>query len=183
MEGNMTKEKDKAAGKENAIKLDVGLGLGGIFKGLSSLVEKLGELAEKGGELSQTGEIRGTDAEKGVKGIYGFSVKMGLGGEGVKVEPFGNIRKDKATGEATVQEIREPLVDVFEEEDHVLIVAEMPGIGENDLQLDLKEDILTLSAERGDKKYRKEVLLPGSFEHEKMTVCCNNGMVEIKCQK
>jgi len=179
----MTTNKDKDAGKENGIKLDVGLGLGGIFKGLAGLVEKLGELAEKGGELSRTGEIRGTDAEKSVKGVYGFSVKVGLGGEGIKVEPFGNIRKDEATGRAVVQEIREPLVDVFEEEKHVLVVAEMPGIGADDLQLDLKEDILTLSAERADKKYRKEVLLPGSLEREKMTVSCNNGIVEIKFVK
>jgi HSP20 family protein len=176
----MTKKKGKETEKENAIKLDVGLGLGGIFKGLSGLVEKLGELAEKGEELSRTGEVHGTE-EKGIKGVYGFTVKVGLGGEGIKVEPFGNIRKDKASGQAVVQEIREPMVDVFEEKDHVLIVAEMPGIGPNDLQLDLKDDILTLSAEKGDKKYRKEILLPGTLQRDKMTVSCNNGIVEIKC--
>jgi len=179
----MKKKKDKDTAKKNAIKLDVGLGLGGIFKGLAGLVEKLGDLAEKGEVLSRTGEIRAEGKEKGIKGVYGFSVKVGLGGEGVTVEPFGNIRKDEATGQATVQEIREPLVDVFEEEDHVLVVAEMPGIGPEDVQADLKDDILTLQAERGDKKYRKEVLLPGSFSREKMTISCNNGIVEIKCLK
>jgi HSP20 family protein len=179
----MAEKKDKEPGKENAIKFDLGLGLGGIFKGLAGLVEKLGELAEKGGELARTGEVQGTGTEKGVKGIYGFSVKVGLGGEGVKVEPFGNIRKDDATGQATVQEIREPLVDVFEEKDHLLIVAEMPGIAEEDVGIDLKDDILTLHADRAGKKYRKEILLPGSFEREKMTVSCNNGIVEINCRK
>jgi len=179
----MTKKKAKDAEKENAIKLDVGLGLGGIFKGLAGLVEKLGELAEKGEELSKTGEIRGTGKDKGVKGVYGFSVKMGLGGEGITVEPFGNIRKDKTTGEAAVQEIREPLVDVFEEEDYVLVVAEMPGIGPEDVQVELRDDILTLQAEKGDNKYRKEVLLPRSFSREKTTVSGNNGIVQIKCLK
>lgn len=179
----MTEKKDKQDSQEDGIKLDLGLGLGGIFKGLAGLVEKLGDLAEKGGELSRTGEIHGTDADKRVKGVYGFSVRVGLGGEGVKVEPFGNIRKDETTGQATVQEIREPLVDVFEEEDHVLVVAEMPGIGPEDVRADLKDDILTLHAARGEKKYRKEVLLPRSFEKEKMTVSCNNGIVEIKCLK
>jgi HSP20 family protein len=41
--------------------------------------------------------------------------------------------------------------------------------------------VLTISAEKGDKKYRKEVLLPHPYAREKMQISCNNGMVEIKC--
>jgi HSP20 family protein len=62
-------------------------------------------------------------------------------------------------------------------------VAEMPGIGAADVQLEVKDDVLTLSAAKGDKKYRKELLLPGNFSREKMTLSCNNGVVEIKCVK
>jgi HSP20 family protein len=111
----------------------------------------------------------------------GFSVKMGLGGKGVKVEPFGNIRKDERTGEPVVQEIREPVVDVFEEEDHTLVVAEMPGISAEDIRLDVKDDLLSIYAEKGEKKYRKEVLLPRSYPREKMLISCRNGVLEIRC--
>ena len=45
----------------------------------------------------------------------------------IKVEPFGNVTKDKESGRTVVHEVREPLVDVFEEDDHVLVIAEMPG--------------------------------------------------------
>ena len=76
----------------------VDVGLGGILRGLGGLVEKLTELAETGREISKTGEIRGPGPGKEVKGIYGFTVKVGLGGEGVKVEPFGNIRRDEESG-------------------------------------------------------------------------------------
>ena len=155
----------------------------GIFSGLTDLVEKLGELAEKGEKLAKTGEFHWEGSEKGLKGIYGFSVKAGLGGEEVKVEPFGNIRKDRTTGESVVQEVREPIVDVFEEKDHTLVVAEMAGIGVDDVHLDVKDDLLTIYAEKKDKKYRKEVLLPGNYPKEKMLVSCNNGMLEIKCFK
>ena len=160
-----------------------GIGLGGIFKGLADLVEKLGDLAEKGEGLSQTGEFHMGEVEKGIKGVCGFSVKVGLGGEGIKVEPFGNIHRDKTTGESVVEEVREPMVDIFEEKDHVLVVAEMPGIGVEDVQLEVKDDLLTIHAERGDKKYRKEVLLPESFSREKMRVSCNNGVLEVKCMR
>lgn len=173
----MAKRKDD--GKPSEGGLDVGLG--GILKGLGSLVEKLGELAETGRELSKTGEILGTG--KDVKGIYGFTVKVGLGGEGVKVEPFGNIRRDAESGRSVVQEIREPAVDVFEEPDHVLVVAELPGIDAGDVRLEVKDDLLTIVAEKGEKKYRKEVLLPGSFPREKMQVSCANGVLEVRCVK
>jgi HSP20 family protein len=116
--------------------------------------------------------------------VYGFTVKVGLGDQGgVKVEPFGTIRQEKTTDHSPVVEIREPLVDVFEEDDHVMIVAEMPGIGVKDLRLELKDDILTLTAEKGDKKYSKEILLPSGLSREKMAIACNNGVVEIKCMK
>jgi HSP20 family protein len=61
------------------------------------------------------------------------------------------------------------------------VVAEMPGIDEKDVKLDIKDDLLTIYAERGDKKYRKEVLLPRSYPREKMYISCNNGILEIKC--
>ena len=156
------------------------LGLGGFLGGLSTLLEKLGELAEKGEEIHKSGEIRGLGPEGKVRGVYGFTIRTGLGEEGVKVEPFGNVRRDAETGRATVQEVCEPMVDVFEEEHHVLVVAEMPGVGEEDVQLELKDDILTIVAAKGEKKYRKEVLLPASFSAEKMTYTCRNGVLEVK---
>lgn len=158
---------------------DVGLGIGGLLKGLGDLVEKLDEISESGGELSRTGEIGGAGGQ--AKGIYGFTVKLGLGDRQPTVEPFGNIRKDRKSGHTVVQEVREPVVDVFEEKDYVLVVAEMPGVSAEDVQLEAEGDLLTISAQRGDKKYRKEVLLPESFPPEKLQVSCNNGVVEIKC--
>ncbi len=155
-------------------------GFGGVFKGLADLIEKLGDLAEKGEKLKKAGEFQ----QKDLKGVYGFSVKVGLGekGEkGVKVEPFGNVRRDARTGETTVQEIREPIVDVFEEKDHILIVGELPGISTKDVRLEVQDDLLTIYAEKKDKKYRKEILLPRSYPKEKMEVSCNNGILEIKC--
>ena len=155
------------------------LGLGGMLKGLGDLVEKLGDLAKTGDQLSRTGEIHGPG--KDLKGIYGFTFKVGLGDDRPHVEPFGNIRQDRESGRTVVQEVREPVVDVFEEEDHILVVAEMPGVSVEDVQITVEDDLLTISAERGDKKYRKEVLLPANSTREKTQVTCNNGVVEIKC--
>jgi HSP20 family protein len=169
----MGKKKDKETGPQGSLE--------GIFKGLSDLVDKLGDLAEKGEQLSRTREIHGQGSGKGITGIYGFNVRVGLGDEKFRAEPFGNIRKDEKSGRPVVHEVCEPVVDVFEEEDHTMVVAEMPGIGAEDVRLEVHDDVLTIYAEKGDKKYKKEVLLPRSYPMEKMRVTCNNGILEIRC--
>ena len=153
-------------------------GLGGIFKGLGDFVEKLSDLAEKGEEFQKTGEIKGLN--KNLSGLFGISIKVGgLGADKIKVEPFGNIHKDEK-GEAVVDEVREPIVDIFEESDHTMIVAEMPGVEEKDIRVDLKDDILQISAETREKKYHKEILLKESFTKDKMARTYKNGILEIK---
>ncbi len=157
--------------------------IGGFLGGLTNLIEKLGDLAEKGKSLQETKEFGSQD---GIKGVYGFTIKTGIGGDrsgGVKIEPFGNVRKDERTGKATVQEVLEPLVDVFDESDHVLVVAELPGVSAADVQVELKDDILVIAAQRGAKRYHKEVLLAQSFNPTKMSQECRNGILEIKLMR
>ena len=172
-----SKDKDKGGASHRASG-GPEAGFGGVLHGLADLIEKLGELADKGTELSKTGQF---GEQKGVSGVYGFSVKTGMGGQGLKVEPFGNIAKDKATGKSVVQEVREPMVDVFEEADHTLVVAEIPGIKLADVHVEVQDDVLTISAEAEDRKYRREVLLPRAYPREKMQITCSNGILKIKC--
>lgn len=171
-EANTMEEREKKA--------DVGfdLGLGGIFKGVGSLIDLATNLSEKAPDgFVKEGQI-GDD--KGVKAVYGFSVKMGSGGRPT-VQQFGNI-KEKPQG-PVVDEVREPMVDTFDEGDHILVVAEMPGVNEPDVKYEVKGDILTLSGETGDRKYYKELLLPASIDEEKVSHSSNNGILEIKLWK
>jgi HSP20 family protein len=156
-----------------------------ILSGLTDIAEKLNEISEKGETVTKKGEFTFPSKEGGIKGVYGFSLKTGLGGKGdqIRVEPFGNIRKDKKTGEAVVQEIHEPLVDVFEDEDATTLIAEMPGVGPDNIKIDVQDDVLTISAKKGEKKYRKEVLLSHTPAKDKIKVTCNNGIVTIRCEK
>ena len=111
-------------------------GLGGLLGKLGGFIEKLGELAETGEQLSKSGEIGGLDPNGKLRGVYGLSIKTGLGEHGqheLKVEPFGNIHR-QPSGERMKKDIREPLVDVFEEDDHVLVLAEIPGVSKKDVR-------------------------------------------------
>jgi HSP20 family protein len=168
---------------------DVGFdfGLGGLFKGLGHLIDSASKLAEKGEEISKSGEIdfSGLDKIKGLKdlkGVYGVRVRTMADGR-PSVQPFGNIRRSPKG--PVVEEVREPIVDVFEEGQKIQIIAEMPGIEENDIEVNINGDILTINAAGEKRKYQKEVLLSRPCKAEGMTWGYKNGILEIKilCDK
>jgi len=177
----MPTHKNKKDG--DAFNIDTGLGnlgLGGLFKGIEKLVDLASELEKAGGEIRKEGDIDLSNLKEGMKGVFGFSVKTAMGGRPV-VEPFGNVRKTPQG--AKVEEEREPITDVFDEKDEIRVYLEMPGISKNDVKIDLKGDILTISAQSGNKKYRKEILLPAKGKSETLTSGFKNGILEIRIRK
>lgn len=148
------------------------------MKGIGNLIDLLSEMAEKGETIaSRTGEIRGL--QEGLRGVYGINVRTGLGGI-PEVGQFGNIR---ATEQGpVVDEVREPLVDVFDEGDAVLMVAELPGVAESDVQIEVREDVLSLSTAAG-RKYATEVRLPSRVDPATMKTVYKNGILEVRFRK
>ncbi len=155
------------------------VGLGGVFRGLGGFLDLLTDLAEQGGgEFSRSGETG--DEKKGVKAVYGFSVRVGGGGKPL-VERFGNV-KDAGQG-PVVDETREPMVDVFDEGDQLIVVAELPGVDADDIRFEVKDDVLSLSAAHGERKYRKEVLLSSAVRVRDAAPSYRNGVFELKLPK
>ena len=171
----MTKEKKK---KEEEMGFD--FSIGGLFKGIEKLVDLAADLKEAGGEIKQEGEIDLSHLKKGMKGVFGFSVKTAVGGKPI-VEPFGNIKKTPKGPK--VDEEREPITDVFNEKEEIVVMAEMPGISEEGISVDLKGDILEIKAVGKDRKYHKEVLLPAKVKLETLKSSYKNGILEIKIKK
>ncbi|MBU4369166.1 Hsp20/alpha crystallin family protein [Patescibacteria group bacterium] len=156
--------------------------LGGLFKGLGKLVDLAKKVEESGGKIERKGEIKGL-TEKHPRAVWGFSMStLSKGKEkSWKVEPFGNIKKTEKGAEIT--EEREPMVDVFDEKDEILVIAELPGVDEKEIKLDLKGDILLLEASDEERKYKKEILLPAKVEMENKKMSFKNGILEIKFKK
>ena len=154
-------------------------GIEGILNGLTGLLGSLGDLAERGEQLRQNGGFQTPDGRQGRYQI-GFNIRTaGNGRDGYEVRPFGDVKQDDATGRPTVLEVREPSIDVFEEEDMLLVIAEMPGVPEDALRCTLDADLLTLEAEHGTKRYRGEVRLPETPDPESMRTSANNGVFEV----
>lgn len=171
----MAREKKK---KEEEIGFD--FGIGGLFKGIEKLVDLAAELKEAGGEIKKEGEIDLSHLKEGMKGVFGFSIKTAVGGKSI-VEPFGNIKKTPKGPK--VEEEREPITDLFDEKEEIRVYAEMPGVNQEDVKLDLKGDILDILAQTGDRKYHKEILLPAKVKAETLTSSYKNGILEISIKK
>ncbi len=171
-------EKDKNKEKKEDADFDL-FGLGGLFKGIEKLVDLAGKLEESGG-IKKEGEINFDHIKKGMKGVYGFTINTAGGGT-PKVETFGNIKKTPEGPK--VDEEREPITDIFDEKSEIVIIAEMPGIEETDLKIDLKEDILEISAASKSRTYRKELLLPAKMIKSNLRHKFTNGILEIRIKK
>jgi HSP20 family protein len=154
--------------------------LGGLFKGLGDFVDLLADLAAKGETLRNgSGEIEGLP--RGMKGVYGFSVRTGLGGV-PQVHKFGNVH---ATDRGpVVDDVREPMVDVFDEEDVIIVLAEMPGVGRADVEIEINGDVLSIATAAGaPRKYAAEVLLPAPVQSDGMKMALKNGVLELRLTK
>ncbi|MCL5037585.1 MAG: Hsp20 family protein [Chloroflexi bacterium] len=161
--------------RETKAKFDIDAG--GIFKGIGGVLGILSDMMEKGEEkYSETGELKIPGLSEDARGVYGFSIKMGLGGKPT-VERFGNI-KETEKGIA-VEEVREPLTDIIVEEERILVVAELPGIEQEKIKIDVEGDILKLEAENAGKRYAKEILLPSAVEKTPAKTSYKNGILEI----
>jgi len=176
-------KKDEAK-KKNTADESEGLPFSGFFKGLSKLID-LAEKLKKEGGYSQTKEFKIPTGQEGkeIKGVYGFTVRTMASGE-PRIEPFGNIKKvQKIYGGSMAEESREPIVDVFDEKDHILVVAELPGVEESQVHYEIKGDILVLSTDHPDRKYSKEILLNTIVDEKPKSVSFKNGIFELKLLK
>ena len=170
--------KEKRSKPEKGIEVEVNLGgLGGVFKGIGGLFDLVSRMVEEGRTEEAHSVEKGILGGKG-KAVYGFSVRVGLGGKPI-IEQFGNI-KDTAAG-PQVAETREPLVDVLDEGKGLRVIAELPGVEEKDIHLGLREDVLELTAEKGDRKYHKDLLLPCRASLVRSSY--RNGVLEIELAK
>lgn len=160
---------------------DKGTVRGGFFGGLRTLVDSLSELMsrlpERDGEVRQEGELPLEGLDSRLKAVYGFSLRVGGPGAKTTVEPFGNVTRGKQ-GEPVVSEYREPLLDVFEEDRHIVVVAELPGIKESEVSTELNGDVLIIKADGSRNKFYKELLL--SETPKKLASSYLNGILEVR---
>ena len=158
----------------------IDLGFGGLFRGLGDFIDLLSRMVESGEEeMVRSGEFKVKGLGDKARGVYGFTIRTGIGGI-PQVERFGNIRPTEEG--PMVAELREPLVDLFDEGQEIVIVAELPGVGEEEIRIEVQDDILSLETS-GERKYAKEILLPGAVDVTTLRKTYRNGVLELRLKK
>lgn len=102
-------------------------------------------------------------------------------------------------GEDIREGVWQPAVDIFEDEDAVVIKAELPGLDQDDIEVRIEDNTLTLKGERKhDQTIRKENFhrieraygtfqrsfsLPQAVDQERVRASCERGILTITLPK
>lgn len=95
----------------------------------------------------------------------------------------------------------QPSLDMYEEKDHLVVKAELPGIDKEGLDITLEDGVLRIKGERKEEKeetredshyyalerhygqYYRSVRLPLAVDDKKVSATFENGVLEIKLPK
>ncbi len=154
MESGKSKKEKKEEGEEistvESVVSQFIPGLGGIVKALeSSSPEFRKRIAETDAEIKHRIET-GWSSKPRVD--YGISIRPLVS----EAKPKRIEKKPEVRVEAPPE--REPIIDVFEEKEHISVIAELPGVEEKDIKTTLKGDTLEISA----GNYCKIITLPSA---------------------
>ena len=111
-------------------------------------------------------------------------------------DPFFNINRLADDSEMGMWN---PVVDLYEKDDSFMIKAELPGVDKNDINIDLKDRLLTLSGERTydnevkeENYYRRErtygkfqraFTLPADVDSDEIKAEYKDGVLQIEIPK
>jgi len=183
-------DKDKRAEESEGVAGGILKGIGKIIPGLGGLVkslEKSPAFKEKLKEIDQEVEQRIREAplkrtQDRPSGIPG-SIPPGAGerGTGFKGKPF--ARQETQTQPSSSATPQEKPVDIFDEKDHVKVIAEIPGVQEEDIKVDLVKDSLEIRCQRApDRKYHQKLKLPCEPKG-RLEKSYKNGILEVRVEK
>ena len=176
----------KSTKPDGSFKDGIEVEIGGLFSTLGNAVDLLGRLAEAGAKhvqehVQHRDDLTVEPLDDEAHGVYGLSIRTGRGGAGAdNVEPFRNIHA--ATEGVVADDVREPLVDVFDEGTEIVITAELPGAREDEITIEQRDSVLAISSS-GERRYAKEVLLPGAIDGSSVKKKYNNGVLQIRARK
>ncbi|MFW9793155.1 MAG: archaeal heat shock protein Hsp20 [Candidatus Thorarchaeota archaeon] len=111
--------------------------------------------------------------------VFGFSMNIGPDGKPI-IKRFGN--PPSVEGEEPSSSL-EPLVDVVEEDDEIIVVAEVPGVERDEIKVRIKGTTLTIHSDNPKRPYHKVVDLPGNVQKEDAKSAIRNGVLEVRLKR
>ena len=151
-----------------------------ITRGLSDLFNFLSELDE-----SQQPR-RGRREKNGMIIEYSFG-KRTLAADGpehaAEMPPEKSAATPRRRARPSGLEVLEPVTDMFDEPDEMVLLFEVPGVARKDIRCILDGDILLLEAKTGERLYRKEILIEPKLAEQAPRLRLRNGVLEARLAK
>lgn len=124
----------------------------------------------------------GATAPETLPYYYGYQITIGPEGK-PHIREFGNVRPS-TKGLVEQNTVRQPLVDtsINEKENVMIITAEMPGITKEDAKVTIGEGLVTIHAEKGNKKYHTELPVNKELDADSTKASYINGILELRIQ-
>ncbi|MBW2067221.1 MAG: Hsp20/alpha crystallin family protein [Deltaproteobacteria bacterium] len=92
-----------------------------------------------------------------------------------------------------------PAVDIYDDDDKMVIKAELPGVDKKDIEVDLKDRVLTIKGERSQEsetkeenyyrreraygKFQRSFTLPGDYDPDKVKAEYKDGVLHVEIPK
>jgi len=147
-----------------------------FFGGFSFIDEMMERMMRDVEELFR--EVREGEIKKKKPVVRGFSITIGPDGEPI-IREFGT---KSVTPEAGIEE-RRPLVDIIETDDEIQVIAEIPGVRKEDIELNATERALEIKSEGEKRRYYEKVDLPAEIDPDSVKATYNNGILEVTMKK
>lgn len=129
--------------------------------------------------------FKGKELAEGQPYVKGFSIRMGPEGE-PEIREFGNtgggFEEFKGQG-APEEQQQETLIDVMEDDDEVHVIADMPGVSKEDIDINASKTSLNIEAERESKKHSEKVDLGCEVYPDSAKAKYNNGVLEVTLKR
>jgi len=112
--------------------------------------------------------------------VFGYSVTFNREGK-PQIRQLGNVKPKMGGGKFSVdiEEKREPFTDIVTTENEVKVIAELPGAEKRDIKLYATEDRLSISVDKPQCKYSKEMKLPAKVDVKRASSSYKNGVLEV----
>lgn len=150
--------------------------------GIRNIFEQLNrEFADAESLFDKTfGTLEESEYEKKATLPYYYGYQLNVGADGIpRVKEFGNVKP--LTQRLGQSGSKEPLVDtsVDKKRNTLRITAEMPGLNKEDIKVQMQEGLVSIHAEKGEKKYHTEVPVEHRLDENSVKATYVNGILEL----
>lgn len=114
--------------------------------------------------------------------IQGYKITTCPDGK-TKITRFGNQTPKRLRSNIQTTKELEPLLDVIQTKDNILVVVELPRVINNELKIIASKSRLVITAKRPNGLFSKEIDLPANIYKNKSSAIYKNGVLTITLPK